>query len=136
MATNSVEYTEILDDKEVKIGDGAERWESDAFNLPDAAAVRGVLFLKHRGLTSSSEPAVVKINEYVVAKIAPRPELSSADRENAAQHWHTEIYSVQPAAFQPVKNHVVIKATPLDPARNAFDDFEVSNIVLFWRRER
>ena len=135
MATRSVEYTEILDDEAVKIGDGAERWESGEFNLPDAAAVRGVLFLKHRGLTSSSEPAVVKLNEYVVAKIEPRPELSSADRENAAKHWHTEIYSVKPAAFQP-KNHVVIKATPLDPARNEYDNFQVSNIVLLWHRER
>ena len=132
------DFVQIVGDAPISLGDTnrlVERSFSTAGRLASAGAI---VILNVRHLTFASTSPVVKINNSPAGYIHPYPELNDADRNNAASHWHTQIFAVSGSQLNNGDNELQVEAVtfpnPGNPG-NLFDDYEVKNVVCFFHKE-
>ncbi len=118
------DFQVIQGDSSRRIGDGAIIWEKTFNTGGRTSGGKAILMLMVKGLTYATEPVDVKINNTSVGKIFPYRWPTKAERDAAANHWHTQIINIGGGILNDGNNELQIEAVsyPEATGSNAFDD--------------
>lgn len=130
------DFQVIQGDSSRRIGDGAIVWEKNFNTGGRTANGNAVLMLMVKGLTYSTEPVTVKINNKKVGSIFPYRLPTKAERDATAQHWHTQIINIGGGILNSGNNELQMEAVgfPEATGTNAFDDFFVRDVICFFQQ--
>ena len=126
------DFIEIIGNKPVTIGDGRNPWQGTFDTGGRREEARALLIFNVRGLTYAQEGARVEINEEEVGTIVPY-----SGKDATAHDWHTQMISVSGSTIKDSKkNRITIHAAlyPGTSAGNAYDDFDIKNLVCFFHQ--
>jgi len=131
------DFQVIQGDADQRIGDGAIIWEkifSTSGRYPGGLAI---LMLMVQGLTYATQPVNVKINNMVIGQIFPYRFPNPAERQGTSNHWHTQIINIGPNVLIDGDNEIQIEAIgfPGATGSNAFDDFQVRDVVCLYQQD-
>lgn len=122
------DFQEIVGDSPARIGDGSRVWEAE---FDTRGRARGTVFLlfEVQGLTATTESVVVSVNGEDVGRIHPY--------EDTHTNFHTQMISFAPEVLEGIRpNNIQIQAVGFDNSSpgNRFDDFAITNMVVFYHQ--
>lgn len=131
----SSDHVVVLGDTNRRIGDGAILWEKDFGS--GGASGSAILMLMVKGLTYAEDPAKVLINRTEVGKIYPYRYATREEREANKNHWFTQIINIGGGILKTSgANEIRIEAVGYpESGSDAFDDFYVRDVVIFFKHE-
>ena len=135
----------IVEDSPINLGDSNQVWQQNFNTGGRDANTPGFLIFNVRGLTHSDRDVVVSINGTQVGVIHNyRPGGSGIDTTNINQpekwrqsgHWYTQIIGFTGNQINDGNNTIQIQAVefPENTSTNRFDDFEIKDLVCFFRQ--
>ena len=135
------DYQSIRGDNPINIGDGNQVWEEHF----DTGGRRGgnltaFLIFNVRGLTHATQSVPVKINDREVGRIHPYSLPGGNPNANNRRHWFTQMIAFSGNILDRRsgrRNKLEIEAVPFPGATgsDAFDDFQLKNIICFFHQE-
>jgi len=132
MAVVLCDFTQILGDGGVTIGDADNEWEA-SFNTggrePGSPAF---LLFNVRGLTHTDVDVPVEINGSVVGTIRRYP-----GEETTRNYWFTQMIAVDGATLNNGNNTIRIEAVSWPGASpgHLYDNFNLKNVVCFFHQQ-
>ena len=132
------EFVEILADAPVALGDANRLWEAEFSTTGRVTNGAAFLMFNVKHLNFASSPVPVKVNQVLIGYIYPYRELNDDDRNNAAEHWHTQLIAIGGSTLHNGANELEIQAAtfpnPGNPG-NLFDDYSLKNVICFYHKE-
>lgn len=130
------DFTLIVGDSSVTIGDSLPVWEKQFNTGGRRSDAPALLIFNVRGLTYANSSVNVKINNTTVGQIHPYSGLTNAERDNTANHWHTQMIAMNGTSLKDGDNEIQIEAVgfPGSTSTNKFDDFNVKDVVCFFHQ--
>lgn len=131
--THASNFTLIVGDQPVGIGDSQPVWEQK-FSTPDRDSnYPAILMFNIRGLTYATKTVEVKINEKIVGTIAPYA-TPDAQRNIFATNWQMQTVALVGADIKNGVNEIQINAVgfPGSSESNKYDNFEIKDVICFY----
>jgi hypothetical protein len=130
------DFTQIVGDSPVTIGDSLPVWEKSFGTGGRQADETALLIFNIRGLTYATNTVNVKINNQVVGQIHPYGGLNNAERDDAAKYWYTQMIAVSGSTLVDGNNEIQIDAVGFPGATNTnkFDDFQLKDVICFFHQ--
>jgi hypothetical protein len=118
----------LIGDAKEQIGDVREEWIKD-FKMKDCDTKKSaILMYMVRGLTSTNEKPIVKINDKPIGKIIPY-------KGQDSKHYFTQMLNIQPAILKDTDaNRIKVEAVSWPGATegNIYDDFDLRNMYIIY----
>lgn len=130
------DFTLIQGDGPVTIGDGLPVWEK-TFNTGGRRSDQPALLIFNvRGLTRTNDSVNVKVNNTVVGQIHPYGGLTTAQKDDTAKYWYTQLIAMNGTELKDGNNEIQIEAVgfPESTPTNKFDDFNLKDVVCFFHQ--
>ncbi|MEA5574351.1 hypothetical protein [Calothrix sp. UHCC 0171] len=130
------DFTQIIGDTPVTIGDPKPVWEQTFNTGGRESGSTGFLIFNVRGLTYTNVDVNVKLNNRVIGKIARYGGLNDADKNENAKYWYTQMVAFNGSDLNNGNNEVQIEAVgfPGSTDTNRFDDFEIKDMMCFFHQ--
>ncbi len=130
------DFTQIIGDSPVTIGDPRLVWEKTFNTGGRNSGSSGFFIFNVRGLTYANVDVKVKLNNKVVGNISRYGGLNDADRNENAKYWYTQMVAFNGSDLKNGNNEIQIEAVgfPGSTSSNKFDDFQVKDMMCFFHQ--
>lgn len=131
------DFTQIVGDTPVTIGDGLPVWEASFGTGGRVSTETALLIFNVRGLTYANTNVNVKINNSTVGQIHRYGGLTNAERDDTANYWYTQMIAVSGSTLKADgNNEIQIEAVGFPGATNTnkFDDFQLKDVICFFHQ--
>lgn len=139
------DFTQIVGDTPVNIGDSNPVWSATFNTGGREASQTGFLILNVRGLTHSDLNVPVSLNGTQIGSIQTyRPGGAGIDTTNVNQpeklrqndHWYTQMIAFSGNQINDGNNTIQIQAAqfPESTQSNRFDDFQIKDVICFFHQ--
>ena len=130
------DFTQVVGDKPVNIGDSKPVWEKTFNTGGRRPGSPGFFIFNVRGLTYTNVDVNVKLNNKVVGKISRYGGLNTADKNENAKYWYTQMVAFNGSDLNNGNNEVQIEAVgfPGSTPGNIFDDFQIKDMMCFFHQ--
>ena len=130
------DFTQIVGDTPVTIGDAQPVWEATFNSGGRYAAGTAFLIFNVRGLTFTTVNVNVKVNNQVVGQIFRYGGLNNAEKTDNANYWYTQMIAISGSTLKDGNNEIQIEAVGFPGSTNAnkFDDFQLKDVICFFHQ--
>jgi hypothetical protein len=131
------DFIQIIGDSPVTIGDSNPVWEQTFSTGGRDLDGTAFLIFNIRGLTFADATVNVTVNDTIVGSIAPYGGLTTAERDDVAKYYYTQMISLTGAQLKSTgNNEIQIEAVGWSGATNTnkFDDFQLKNMMCFFHQ--
>ena len=130
------DFTEIVGDNPVSIGDGKPVWAANFNTGGRDSNSSAFLIFNVRGLTHTDRNVNVTVNNQPVGSIACYGGVTEAARVDNAKYYYTQMISLSGATLKDGINAVQINAVghPGATSTNLYDDFQIKNMICFFHQ--